>query len=108
MAKGDYKRSWERVPEGPKPEGPPVYTPTTQEVRRVYSYGALERWQDDILILRAKVQGFDRWLASVRADAWDEGQTAQTEYERSIVAAYLDDAEGYVQGPANPYRSEKQ
>lgn len=102
MANGDYRQSWERVPEGPKPEGRPVYTPSTEEVREEWAslLGGLYRNQ--------RYSEFDRMIAAVLADAWDEGQMARTEYERRIVAAYLDDAEEYISSPANPYRSEKQ
>ena len=74
MAKGDFRQSWERVAEGPKPEGPPVYTPTTEEVR--VKWAEVEEWVGgeylDTLDTHLAAQ-FDRWLASVRADAWDEG-----------------------------------
>ena len=80
------------------------YTPTTEEVRGVYSYGALAEWEDDILILRAKAQGFDRWLASVRADAWDEGYAARP----MQVVAETERGPMYSMHADNPYRSEKQ
>lgn len=85
MTKGDYRQSWERVLEGPKPEGPPEYTPTTQEVRNHY------------LALDEDRAEFDRWLAQVRADVWDEGADAGAEYEQSRLG----------NPPVNPYRNDK-
>ena len=86
MATGDYRQSWERVPEGPKPEGPPAYTPTTEEVRDAWitftAYWGVPASRGG--------NPFNRWLASVRADAWDEGNRAHPKFG------------------INPYRSDKQ
>lgn len=83
------------------------YTPSTEEVKTDYlnmqSFVADEK---DIDANYRALMKFNRWLASVRADAWDEGYATRTEYERGIVAAYLDDADEYISAPANPYRSE--
>ena len=46
------------------------YTPTTAEVRARYTRFAYERGSED---LAQDGAGFDRWLAGVRADAWEEG-----------------------------------
>lgn len=90
MATGDFRQSWERVPEGPKPGGPPEYTPTTEEVR-----GAYGKWVGD-------PEWFDRMIAVVRADAWDEGRKSTIEDgpDGSILVSFGD--------KPNPYRSEKQ
>lgn len=43
------------------------YTPTTEEVREAYA-------EDDVGVPRPKYYPeFDRWLASVKAEAWKEG-----------------------------------
>lgn len=46
-----------------------VYTPTTEEVRR--------QWNNAVRsdLVAARSADFNRWLASVRADAWDEGRS---------------------------------
>lgn len=41
------------------------YTPTTDDVRESATCGHDYSWLTD--------EQFDRWLASVKADAWDEG-----------------------------------
>jgi len=45
------------------------YTPTTEEVRNLFS------WHNDEGEIVAK-GGFDRWLAEVKADAFNEGYVA--------------------------------
>ena len=47
------------------------YTPTTEEVRRVY---AIDSYSDARNAMRG--ERFDRWLAEVKADAWEEGYAA--------------------------------
>ena len=49
------------------------YTPTTEEVRYKYSW-----WTDKNLVARGleptdTLAEFDRWLAEVKAQAWEEG-----------------------------------
>ena len=97
---GGYRQSWERVPQGPKPEGPPVYTPTTEEVREAYSW--LDNYPYEGFVHPEREAAFLRWLASVRADAWDEGWAALSEQERLQRA---DRFHPITRG--NPYRSEK-
>ena len=51
------------------------YTPTTEEVREVYR-GCLVQTDTNIysFVDEAQADGeFDRWLAEVKAQAWDEG-----------------------------------
>jgi hypothetical protein len=49
----------------------PEYTPTVEEVREDYRNGV---WNDGLGIWGDSVaEVFDRWLAGVRAEAWDEG-----------------------------------
>lgn len=50
------------------------YTPTTDEMRDVYTWDrCVKHGRDDSLDTRTFRADFDRWLASVKADAWDEG-----------------------------------
>ena len=58
------------------------YTPTTQEVRDVW--GKHSRYME-----------FDDWLASVKAEAWDEGHMTPRELEQW---------NGHVFKAVNPYR----
>lgn len=46
------------------------YTPTTEQVRNCYR----KRWYEQSE--RQSVAEFDRWLDSVRAEAWEEGYYA--------------------------------
>ena len=61
------------------------YTPTTNEVRKRYSRGYLTE----------HVQEFDRWLAEVKADAWQDGAYYIAGRDNELVAKA--DAD-------NPYR----
>ena len=60
------------------------YTPTTEEVRNSYA-----SWSD-------AYPEFDRWLAEVKAEAWEEGAIA--------TAMYFDPPK--LSEPTNPYRQE--
>lgn len=71
------------------------YTPTTDEAREAYSITVIN---GDVLPERAAE--FDRWLASVKADVWDEG------------VLLLADRHNISVGPdwlrlSNPYRIER-
>ena len=71
------------------------YTPTTKEVREVYR-GCLVQTDTNIYSFVDEAQAdaeFDRWLAEVKAQAWEEG------YETGSVRSYGD-------SPNNPYRQE--
>ena len=57
------------------------FTVNTETVRKVYRY------------VRTDATEFDRWLAEVKAQAWEEG------YETGSVRSYGD-------SPNNPYRQE--
>ena len=51
------------------------YTPTTEEVREVYR-GCLVQTDTNIYSFVDEAQAnaeFDRWLAEVKAEAWEEG-----------------------------------
>jgi hypothetical protein len=75
------------------------YTPTTEEVFDAWEAALWEGIADNKSRADADWDGdrmraqLSRWLASVRADAWDEGWVASESYTgRSAV-------------PLNPYRS---
>lgn len=70
------------------------YKPTTRQIKEVYS--AAEGNCVGILALRTAE--FDRWLASVKAEAWDEG--AESAY-------YDPEYRDQVNYPDNPYRKER-
>jgi len=51
------------------------YTPTTNDVRKFYQ-GQLEKADDGVYMFVDEEKSnaeFDRWLAGVKAEAWDEG-----------------------------------
>lgn len=66
------------------------YTPTTEEVRAGYSTATY----DDA---KAETE-FDRWLAEIKAQAWQEG------IEAFDVAITKDVDDPWSQLPDNPYR----
>ena len=74
------------------------YTPTTEEVRKAH----VTSWF--VPEPERAVDEFDRWLASVRADAWDEGYAARP----MQVVAETERGPMYSMHADNPYRSEKQ
>jgi hypothetical protein len=53
-----YTQPWEKLPQGPKPEGRPEYTPITAEVRDYFAHG-----QFSDVTEREAVAAFNRWLA---------------------------------------------
>ena len=72
------------------------YTPTTEEVRDEYSFhceGWCERCgkSDDVAYLFHEAE-FDRWLAEIRAQVWEEGWHTGNK-----------DSDG-LQPTVNPYR----
>lgn len=76
------------------------YTPTAVEVRDAWVTSELNSARN--ITSTEDIADFNRWLASVRADAWDEGRKS----------AINDGPDGSVLvswgGKPNPYRSEKQ
>lgn len=52
------------------------YTPMTDEVKALVEYGAQRYAAGNQEVERVLREGFDRWLLSVRAEAWDEGVAA--------------------------------
>ncbi len=51
------------------------YTPTTEEVRRRYMFGCWQEYEDTSGDYKAE---FDRWLAEVNAQAWQDGYESVT------------------------------
>ena len=66
------------------------YTPTTEEMRERFILGAMRRRDLD-----KEVADWDVWLASVRAEAWDEGHATPRE---------LEPFDGHTFTAVNPYR----
>jgi hypothetical protein len=69
------------------------YTPTTAEVSRRYMLGA---WEESGDTSGDDVAQFHRWLASVKADAWERGNFEGTWSERRR-----------DEKAVNPYRGEQ-
>lgn len=97
---GGYRQPWERVPEGPKPELRPVYTPTTEGIRENFAW--VDNYPYEGAVDPALLARFDLWLATVRADAWDEGYAARP----GQVVAETEHGPMYSMHAVNPYRSE--
>ena len=72
-----------------------TYTPTTEEVRRSW---ARPYWEP------SRSVEFDRWLAEVKADAWEEGQLALLEYMGVPLHPSKGDEIRNPKQPRNPYR----
>ena len=74
------------------------YTPTTEEVRFVY---ATDSYSDARIAMREA--RFDRWLAGVKAEAWEEGAVWQRANavpdDRRMKARFVSELQA-----ANPYR----
>jgi hypothetical protein len=75
-----------------------VYTPTTETIRSGYA----DYWNGDAVPtghgdrVRFREQ-FDRWLATVKAEAWDEGHGSGLQAGFDLGASAFED---------NPYRDE--
>jgi len=72
------------------------YTPTTEEVRANYLPPRTE-------IVDADEQ-FDRWLAEVKAQAWEEGQISLLKYMGVPLYPSKSDEPRNPKQPLNPYR----
>lgn len=97
----EYRAAWGRLPEGPKPERAPEYTPsddTTQDIRADFA-GFPHRCNDCHHMENAA--RFDRWLAEhdrvVAANAWEEADAA-------ILAHIGRQGTSAAGWPTNPYR----
>lgn len=76
------------------------YTPTTEEVMKIYRWCvATERYGLNAVYKKLDIQEaeFDRWLAEVKADAWEVGYKSA---ERNIAFPdrYVLDVNPYRQG----------
>lgn len=67
------------------------YTPTTEEVRRSHWLGTAMRSTDHL----RENAAFNRWLAEVRADAWQDGAYHIAGKDNELV---------HVADTENPYR----
>ena len=76
------------------------YTPTTEEVRAVYNSDEFGNPAG----LNDSCPEFDRWLAEVKADAWEEGQLALLEYMGVPLYSFKGDEIINPKQPKNPYR----
>jgi hypothetical protein len=74
------------------------YTPTTEEVRADYIDGG---WGPDGSLYGDNDSGqFDRWLAGVKAQAWEEGAA-----HVALACGVIDDAtKSWLDDGDNPYR----
>ena len=61
-----YRQSWEKVPEGPKPDRRPEYTPTVDEMRDQWASSPRYRWA---VMLSDRFADFDRMIAEVERAA---------------------------------------
>lgn len=68
------------------------FTVNTETVRKVYRY------------VRTDATEFDRWLAEVKAQAWEEGQLALLEYMGVPLYSAKGDEPRNPKQPRNPYR----
>jgi hypothetical protein len=78
------------------------YTPTTDDVREFYQ-GQLVKGDDDVYMFADEEKSnaeFDRWLAGVKADAWEEG----TLYAAVECNAIDDERQPWLAVGENPYR----
>lgn len=78
------------------------WTPTVQDVRKAFTGGGFYIKTDD---WDFRSEAFDRFLDSVKAEAWDEGASAAHNrlYAR-IGADGLIDQHALLKFPSNPYR----
>ena len=80
------------------------YTPNTESVRESIAYLAKyhakgQHCDADLVVVESEVQGqFDRWLAEVQANAWDEG------FKTSVRTNFHDRMPRLAD---NPYRKEQ-
>ena len=63
-----YRQSWERVPEGPKPDRRPEYTPTVEEVRDGWVWYMAETSDRNLFSAEDSAE-FDRMIAAVERAA---------------------------------------
>lgn len=72
------------------------YTPTTENIRQTFAYVRAGLDHDDgyPFVMEFHVEAFDRWLAQVKAQVWDEG--FQGGYDSAMGVGNI----------PNPYREE--
>lgn len=67
------------------------FTPTDNEVRSMFCIGISDPTNPKPVPARQAYDGYDRWLASVKADAWDEGQKSGARWGGPPLDAYEED-----------------
>ena len=89
-----YRQSWEKVPEGPKPDRRPEYTPTVDEMRDQWASSPRYRWA---VMLSERFADFDCMIAEVEraaavkalreaATRWQTGAWAETPRSSDFIA----------------------
>ena len=78
------------------------YTPTTEEVRKI-----LATCNPDVVYNHDLVSEFDRWLAEVKAQAWEEGCRWGAVEFQSLERKLYDEDKVEVTDADNPYRQGK-
>jgi hypothetical protein len=76
------------------------YTATTEEVREKYA----EPWANARQRRFPHSSQFDRWLASVKAEAWDEGHDSGWESRHEDALAGFMPSGPHESDAQNPYR----
>ena len=62
------------------------YTPTTEEVRKAWNMMPHDRYYKGNLVGQlASGEEFHRWLAEVKAQAWEEGERRGRDNERALM-----------------------
>jgi len=85
------------------------YTPTTNDVREFYQ-GQLEKTGENIYTFVDEEEcnaQFDRWLAGVKAEAWDEGHNAGWESRHDDAIGGFTPSGSHESDAKNPYRGEQ-
>ena len=87
------------------------YKPTEDEVREEWAYGAQDLDMDGnvVVSLDEGFAQFDRFIATVKADAWDEGYRQGVDDERIAEATQVGIGLGGVATPnrTSPYRKDE-
>lgn len=78
-------------------KGKPDYTPTTEDIRAGWEYATA-------VIGDEGTAQFDRWLAEVKAEAWEEGCRWGAVEFQTLEAKLEDEDKVQVTDADNPYR----
>lgn len=85
------------------------YTPTTEEVRELIVAGHENQYRDELgnITGASYGEGFDRWLAEVKAQAWEEGCRWGAVEFQTLEAKLEDEDKVQVTDADNPYKKVK-